>query len=156
MAHRMASVLVTLNDLEGHSPVAGKAFSSTVRWTFYQISTDSVLMRSLSGSWTSCLASLRPFIKILWSLVTAWCFASILSAGCVLYLCESAVFFFPALILTEVQNFLATIWPLVEILRFLVIYVNCHNKDSRKKTPCNWLCSDDAAFVKLLWPLISC
>ena len=35
---------------------------------FYQISTDSMLSRSLSGSWTSCLVSLQPFIKILRSL----------------------------------------------------------------------------------------
>jgi len=55
---------------------------------FYDISTDSVLAQSLSSSWTSCLTSLRPFIEILQSLVTA----SVLSAGCVLYLCESAVF----------------------------------------------------------------
>ena len=38
---------------------------------FYRISTDSVLKQSLSGSWASCLASLRPFIEILRSLVTA-------------------------------------------------------------------------------------
>ena len=37
-----------------------------VRATFYQISIDSVLSRSLSGcSCISCLASLRPFIDIL-------------------------------------------------------------------------------------------
>ena len=75
------------------------------RAAFYQISTDSVLAQSHSGSWASCLASLRPFIDILRSLVTAWCFASVLSAGCVLYLRESAVFLFPARILTASQNF---------------------------------------------------
>jgi len=41
----------------------------------------------------------------------------ILSAGCVLYLRKTAVFLFPALILTAAQNVLATIWPLIEILR---------------------------------------
>ena len=55
-----------------------------IRAAFYHISTDSMLAWSLSSSWTSCLAFLRPFIEILRSLVTAWCFASILSAGCVL------------------------------------------------------------------------
>ena len=55
-----------------------------------------------------------------------------------------------ALILTAVHNFLATIWPLVEITRSLVVYVNHHNKDYLRKTPCDWLCGDDAAIVKLL------
>ena len=88
-------------------------------------------------------------------LVTAWCFTSVLFAGCVLYLRKSAVFLFPALILIAAQNFLATIWPLVEILRSLVVvYVNHHNKDYLSKTPCDWLCGDDAAFVRLLWPLL--
>ena len=49
------------------------------RAAFYHISTDSVLALSLSGSLTSCLASLRPFIEILRSLVTEWCFACIYS-----------------------------------------------------------------------------
>ena len=34
VAYRMAAVLVTLNDLEGHSPVAG--LSSAIRRTFVQ------------------------------------------------------------------------------------------------------------------------
>ena len=51
-------------------------------------------------------------------------------------------------------NFLATIWPHIEILRSLVVYVNYHNKDYLRKTPCDWLCGDDAAFVKLLRPLV--
>ena len=43
VVYRMASVLVTLNDLEGHSPVAGlfKCNSSNICAVFYQISTDS-------------------------------------------------------------------------------------------------------------------
>ena len=56
MAYRMAPVLVTLNYLKGHSPVAG--FLSALRRTFvafcaafYQISADSVLALSLSDSW---------------------------------------------------------------------------------------------------------
>ena len=43
MVYRMAPVLVTLNDLEGHSPVAGlfKCNPSNMCAVFYQISTDS-------------------------------------------------------------------------------------------------------------------
>ena len=46
----MAPVLVTLNDLEGHSPVAGlfKCNLSNICAVFYQISTDSALARSLA------------------------------------------------------------------------------------------------------------
>ena len=47
-------------------------------------------------------------------------------------------------------NLSATIWPLIEILRSLVVYVNHHNKDYLRKTPSDWLCGDDAAFIKLL------
>ena len=48
----MAPVLVTLNDVEGHSRVAGlfKCNLSNICATFYQISTDRVLARSLSNS----------------------------------------------------------------------------------------------------------
>ena len=43
MVYRMAPVFVTLNDLEGHSPVAGlfKCNPSNICAVFYQISTDS-------------------------------------------------------------------------------------------------------------------
>ena len=56
MAYRMTPVLVTLNDLEGHSPVAGllKCNPSNMCAAFYQISIDGVLARSLSDSWASC------------------------------------------------------------------------------------------------------
>ena len=52
----MPPVLVTLNGLEGHSPVAGlfKCNPSNICAVFYQISTDSALARSLSDSWASC------------------------------------------------------------------------------------------------------
>ena len=58
VAYRMTSMSVTLNDLEGHFPVAGlfKCNPSNVCAVFYQISTDSALARSLSDSWTSCLS----------------------------------------------------------------------------------------------------
>ena len=57
VAYRMAPVLMTLNDPEGHSPVAGlfKCNLSNICAAFYQISTDSMLARSLSDSWASCL-----------------------------------------------------------------------------------------------------
>ena len=57
MAYRMAPVLVTWNDLEGHSPVAGhfKCNPSNICAVFYQISTDSALTWSLSDTWASCL-----------------------------------------------------------------------------------------------------
>ena len=57
VAYRIAPVLMTLkNDTEGHSPVAGlfKCNPSNICAVFYQISTDSVLARSLSDSWASC------------------------------------------------------------------------------------------------------
>ena len=56
VAYRMAPVLSTLNDLEGHSPVAGlfKCNPSNICSAFYQISTDSVLAPTLSDSWASC------------------------------------------------------------------------------------------------------
>ena len=45
MAYQMAATAVTLNDLEGHSPVAGlfKCNPSNVCAAFYTISTYSVL-----------------------------------------------------------------------------------------------------------------
>ena len=56
----MALVSVTLNDLEGHSPVAGlfKCNPSNIRAAFYQIQlTACSRARSLSDSWASCLVS---------------------------------------------------------------------------------------------------
>ena len=45
MAYQMAATAVTLNDLEGHSPVAGlfQCNPSNICAAFYTISTDSVL-----------------------------------------------------------------------------------------------------------------
>ena len=56
----MTPVLVTLNDLEDHSPVADlfKCTTLNICAAFYQISTDSVLARSLSDSWASCVSLL--------------------------------------------------------------------------------------------------
>ena len=53
----MAATAVILNDLEGHSPVAGlfKCNPSNICAAFYTISTDSVLARSLCISRASCL-----------------------------------------------------------------------------------------------------
>jgi len=57
VAYQIATELVTLNDLEGHSPVVGlfKCNPSNICAAFYQISTDSVLARSLSDSLAFCV-----------------------------------------------------------------------------------------------------
>jgi len=49
MAYQITATAVTLNDLNGHSPVAGlfKCSPSNICAAFYTISTDSVLARSL-------------------------------------------------------------------------------------------------------------
>ena len=51
MAYQMAAMAVTLNDLEGHLPVAGlfKCNLSNICAAFYTISTDSVL------AWFLCI-----------------------------------------------------------------------------------------------------
>jgi len=56
MAYQMAATVVTLNDLEGHSPVADlfKWNSSNICAAFYTILTDSVLARFLCISRASC------------------------------------------------------------------------------------------------------
>ena len=45
MAYQMAATVVTLNDFQGHSPVAGifKCNTSNIYATFYTNSTDGVL-----------------------------------------------------------------------------------------------------------------
>ena len=58
VAYQITATAVTLNDLEGHSPVAGCL--NAIRRTFvqrftYKISTDSVLARFLCISRASCL-----------------------------------------------------------------------------------------------------
>ena len=52
----MAAMIVTLNDLEGHSPVTGlfKCSPSNICAAFYTISTDSILARFLYISRASC------------------------------------------------------------------------------------------------------
>ena len=49
MAYQMAATAVTLNDLKGHSQVAGifKCISSNICAAFYALSIESVLARSL-------------------------------------------------------------------------------------------------------------
>jgi len=57
----MAQVLVSLNDLEDHSPVAGLFVCNTsnICAAIYQIATVSVLVRSPSDSWASCVCNSR-------------------------------------------------------------------------------------------------
>ena len=56
MAYQMAATAVTLNDLEGHSLVAGlfKCNLSNICAAFYTISTESVVARFLCISTASC------------------------------------------------------------------------------------------------------
>ena len=56
MADQMAATAVTLNDLEGHSPVADlfKYNPSNTCTAFYMMSTDSMLARFLCISRASC------------------------------------------------------------------------------------------------------
>jgi len=57
MAYQMAAMAVTLNDLAGHSQVAGlfKCNPLNICAAFYTISTDGVLARSFCVSWASCM-----------------------------------------------------------------------------------------------------
>ena len=59
MAYQMTAMAVTLNDLAGHSSVAGlfKCNPSNICAAFYTISTDSVLARFLCISRYSCFIS---------------------------------------------------------------------------------------------------
>jgi len=59
MAYQMAAMVVTLNDLERYSLVAGfiKCNLSYICAAFYTISTDSVLALFLCISRASCLTS---------------------------------------------------------------------------------------------------
>ena len=58
MAYQMAATAVSLNDLEGRSPVAGlfKRNPPSICAAFYTISTNSVLARFLCISRASCFA----------------------------------------------------------------------------------------------------
>jgi len=57
MAHQMAATAVSLNDLQGHSPVAGLYKCNPVNTcaAFYTMSTDSLLARFLCISRASSL-----------------------------------------------------------------------------------------------------
>ena len=142
----MAPLLVTLNDLEGHSRLP--AFSSAIPGTFVQYFTRFQLTAHSHGPsvtagflvFISEVASKKDylrkttydwlygydaaFVKLLWPLVR-WCFASVLSAGCVLYLRESAVFL---LFLPVFTGSIAS----VEEGRFVQRIINCVlHKDCR-------------------------
>ena len=56
MAYQMAAMAVTLNDLEGHSQVAGlfRCNPSNICAAFYMISTDSMLVQFFCISRASC------------------------------------------------------------------------------------------------------
>ena len=63
MAYQMAATIVTLNDLEGHSVVAG--FSSAIRQTFVQPFTRFQLTMCLHGP--SALAEL--LVMLIWRMI---------------------------------------------------------------------------------------
>ena len=71
MAYQMAATAVTLNDLEGQSPLADvfKCNPSNICAAFYTISSDSVLARFLCISRASCIMgswqinNSEPFLK---------------------------------------------------------------------------------------------
>jgi len=62
MAHQMVATAVTLNGLEGHSPLADvfRCNLSNICAAFYTISTDSVLAWFLCISRASCLGETSP------------------------------------------------------------------------------------------------
>ena len=67
MAYQMVATVVTLNDLESHSSVAGlfKCNPSNICAAFYTISTDSVLARFLCISRASCFVQYSlPSIRL--------------------------------------------------------------------------------------------
>ena len=65
MAYQMAATALTLNDLEGHSLVAGlfKCNPSNIFAAFQTISTDSVLARFLCSSRASCIYAHLLFVN---------------------------------------------------------------------------------------------
>ena len=67
MAYQLAATAVTLNDLEGHSPVAGlfKCNPSNICAAFYTISTDNVLARFLCISKASCFIFLAYLLFVI-------------------------------------------------------------------------------------------
>ena len=74
----MAATVVTLNDLEGHSSVAGlfKYNPSNICAALYTISTDSVLARFLCISRASCVTNryvlLAPALQIARQIKPGW------------------------------------------------------------------------------------
>jgi len=66
MAYQMVATVVTLNDFEGHSSVAGlfKCNPSNIYAAFYTISTDSMLARFLCISRASCFGANVIFSQI--------------------------------------------------------------------------------------------
>ena len=85
MSYQMTATAVTLNDLEGHSLVAGlfKCSPSKICTAFYLVSADSVLARFLCISRPSCFASGVYIIKL-----QLYCYYLFISS---LYLFFSAV-----------------------------------------------------------------
>ena len=68
MAYEMAATAVTLNEVEGHSQVAGllKCNPSNICVAFYTISTDSVLARFLCFRRASCPIKTRSLLAREW------------------------------------------------------------------------------------------
>ena len=94
MAYQMAATAVTLNDFEGHSPVANlfKCNSSNICAAFYTLSTDSVLPRFLCISRASC------FRWHHWGLYAVYCYKDVVGlcvawSVCLSVICRAACLF---------------------------------------------------------------
>ena len=69
MAYQMAAIAVTLNDLEGHSPVAGlfKCNPSNICAAFYTISTDKSNKHGSSANWFLYVSRGTVLLLFYWS-----------------------------------------------------------------------------------------
>ena len=84
----MAPTPVTLNSLEGHSPIAGlfKCNSSTICAAFYKISNDTVHCMVLGDSCASCVCNHAFLFCFIMNIVFICATAVLLCDGCIVTL----------------------------------------------------------------------